>query len=310
MKKRLFKISTVVVPFLGPVIFEIVNCITGDWINDQGKLNFTVGKLITSLIGIGYIIYMIIVMIKQKNWDAEQKKLENSISRLNEKNEYMFNTLKSMSTILAYTEKLVKDQTNEFICTKEIDTSHINLIWVVTTVCTNIYNVLGAVYKSEKFTVNIYVRENKDGKEYANMAAHEGQVSDPSVFGQMHLLKKSKNMRFSDKILYNNKPDRKIFINRQQVARAFGEEEKSCKYNQYIGIPIRKYGEDNIALIEIVVHNSSIIWNSKEDAECFAILCCDIFKEYLLLVDRIQELDTTIKVGFEDSSNEGGECNA
>lgn len=73
MKKRLFKISTVVVPFLGPVIFEIINCITGDWINDQGKLNFTVGKLITSLIGIGYIIYMIIVMIKQKNWDAEQK---------------------------------------------------------------------------------------------------------------------------------------------------------------------------------------------------------------------------------------------
>ena len=70
---------------------------------------------------------------------------------------------------------------------------------------------------------------------------------------------------------------------------------KLCKYNQYIGIPIRRFASnDKVALIEIVAHNNSIMWNDIEDVKKFAQYCCSMFKEYFLLIDMLESFYGTI----------------
>ena len=95
--------------------------------------------------------------------------------------------------------------------------------------------------------------------------------------------------------LYNNNPDIVFLGTKIDVAKAFGVQPEKCKYNQYVGIPIRRLASDeNVALIEIVAHNSSSMWNDIEEVKKFAKSHCEMFKEYFLLIDMLESLYGTV----------------
>lgn len=136
----------------------------------------------------------------------------------------------------------------------------------------------------------MYNRYKENGIEYTNMIAHEGYVSQPAAFGTPRILFPNKEPgRYSDKVLSSNSPDYRIYLTKNSVAKAFGLSNMKCKYSQYLGIPIRKRGGNNIALIEIVLHDDCFIWENKGEATHFAADYCEILKEYVLLVDKLNE---------------------
>lgn len=60
-----------------------------------------------------------------------------------------------------------------------------------------------------------------------------------------------------------------------------------------IRLQLKKRGI-NIALIEIVVHGKTTIWDTKDGTEQFVANYCEVLKEYILLIDRIYEQGETI----------------
>lgn len=293
MNKKL-RIANTIIPFIGPIAFEISNVISGDWVDKSGKFYLSSGKLITSIIGISYIICMIYLLIKSSKYENNIEDLENKIKdEKNRINSYE-KSVDSMCTLLAYTSNNVNEQIDFFRSNGKIDVRNININTAATTICKIIYdNICDTTDSTIKITVNMYEKYKEDGKMYSTMIAHEGHASNPSAFGIKRLLKKSKGTRYSEKIMMDNAPDYKIILDKAGVARAFGQNSSGCKYSQYLAIPIRKKGGDTIALIEIVAHNNSVIWKTEDEANEFVAKYCEIFKEYVLLINQLYEQNET-----------------
>lgn len=295
-KGRLMSFLNLVVPFVGPLAFEIANSVTGDWTNLSNEFYLSTGKLVTILIGVAYIIVMGTLMW----YNGQEKKsiecLESQVSELQKKTAVYKKSNETLCTLLAYMDEKIKSQI-EFLKTNgKLDVRELNINSASTTIAKVIHqNIIEKNGQDTKVTVNIYSRFKDAGSEYSIMIAHEGHASQPSVFGVQKIISvdKKKN-RYSDKILLSDSPDYRIFLTKREVAKAFSLREDKCKYNQYLGIPIRKMGGINIALIEIVVHGETTIWEAKDDAVQFAANYCEVLKEYILLMDRIYEQGETI----------------
>lgn len=285
------KVLNMLVPFAGPLIFEVVNVITGDWVNAEGKFYLSTGKLITALIGLTYIVVMIILLYRNekenKTISVLQGLLDDAEKRLNAYEK----TNETACTLLAYLRDKIKEQIDYFKDHNKIDVRNLNINSASATICKMIYqNIEESSGADVKITVNMYDKISENGTEYSMMIAHEGHISQPDAFGVRKILKSDKaNMRYCDRILMSNSPDYRIWLEKKDVAKAFGINPLKCKYNQYMGLPIRKKGGINIALIEIVAHEDSVIWEDEDAAKVFAAEYCEILKEYVLLLDRMYE---------------------
>lgn len=288
--------ANIIVPFLGPLAFEVSNSVTGDWFDENKKFILSTGKVITILIGIIYIMVMIYLLYhsetQKKGIDSLQKELEEQ----KKKSKAYQKSNETVCTLLAYLRDKIKEQIDFLKEHDKIDVRNLNINSASATICKIIYqNIIENSGEDVKVTVNMYDKINREGIEYSIMIAHEGHASQPDAFGVSRLLKPDKNKcRFCEKILMSNSPDYRILLNKKDVAKAFGLVTTKCKYNQYLGIPIRKKGGTNIALIEIVAHNDTVIWKDEDAARQFATNYCEIQKEYILLMDRMYEQGETI----------------
>lgn len=283
--------ANVIVPFLGPLAFEISNSITGDWFDETKKLNLSTGKVITTLIGLVYIIVMSYLLYQSEKKKKCANSLQAELEELTKKSKAYEKSNETVCTLLAYLRDKIKEQIDFFKEHNKIDVRNLNINSASATICKIIYqNIMENNREDIKITVNMYDKVNKVGTEYSMMIAHEGHASQPDAFGVYKILKPEKsNTRFCDKILMSNSPDYRILLNKKDVAKAFGQSSSKCKYNQYLGLPIRKKGGTNIALIEIVAHDNTAIWKTEDEARQFAANYCEILKEYVLLMDRIYE---------------------
>ena len=290
-KSRLEQILNIVVPFAGPLIFEIVNNVTGDWVNAEGKFYLSTGKLITILIGLTYIVVMGILLYRSEKENKSLNVLQGLLNDAEKSLRAYEKTNETACTLLAYLRDKIKEQIDYFKEHNKIDVRNLNINSASATICKMIYqNIEESNDIDIKITVNMYDKISENGTEYSMMIAHEGHVSQPDAFGVRKILKSDKtNMRYCDKILMSNSPDYKILLEKKDVAKAFGINHLKCKYNQYMGLPIRKKGGTNIALIEIVAHEDTVIWENEDAAKVFAAEYCEILKEYVLLLDRMYE---------------------
>lgn len=290
-RKSWIKYANVIIPFIGPLIFEISNSVTGDWITQENRLNLSMGKVITLFIGFAYIIVMICILCynekKKKCADellVQLHELEKKISVYEKSNE-------TLCTLLAYLGEKLKAQIEFLKEHGKIDVRDLNINSASANIAKIIYQSITENNNGNlKITVNIYSRSNESGVEHSTMIAHEGHASQPSAFGVPRVLSADKNNnRYCDRVLLSNSPDYRILLEKKDVAKAFNQNQNKCKYNQYLGIPIRKMGGVNIALIEIVAHNDTVIWETQDEAAQFAANYCEVLKEYILLMDRIYE---------------------
>lgn len=222
--------------------------------------------------------------------------LDSQVSELEKKTVLYKKSNETLCTLLAYMDEKIKSQIEFLKIHNKLDVRELNINSASTTIAKVIHqNIIEKSGQDTNVTVNIYSRFKDAGAEYSIMIAHEGHASQPSAFGVQKIISvdKKKN-RYSDKILLSDSPDYRIFLTRKEVAKAFALREDKCKYNQYLGIPIRKMGGINIALIEIVVHGETTIWNNTDEAIQFAANYCEVLKEYILLMDRIYEQGKTI----------------
>lgn len=290
-KSRFEQILNILIPFAGPLTFEIANIITGDWVNAEGKFYLSTGKLITVLIGITYIVVMWILLYRSEKEKKVISTLQNDLQELEKRLKAYQKTSETACTLLAYLRDKIKEQIDYFKVHNKIDVRNLNINSAAATICKLIYqNIEENIGKDIKLTVNMYDKVSEDGVDYSTMIAHQGHVSQPAAFGEKKKLTLDKtNIRYCDRILISNSPDYKILLDKRSVSRAFGITNAKCKYNQYMGLPIRKKGGTNIALIEIVAHEDTVIWKDKDSARRFAAEHCEILKEYVLLLDRMYE---------------------
>lgn len=295
IKAKLGKIGRIVIPFVGPIMFEIANSITGDWVDKNNKVNITTGKTITIIIALIYVGALIYYLIKDRVEEKSKEYLENQLEEAYKVNISYSDSMESIGALLAYTEDNVKEQINYLKMHNKIDVRNINIESAATTICKIIYsNICNYVSGENKVTVNVYSRSSDNNIEYTTMVAHEGHISQPKAFGDRRMLKKSKNNRFSEKLFLNDSPDYKILLTKSAVAKAFNITEETCKYSQYLAVPIRKKGGKIIAIIEIVAHNEAKIWDDEDEARLFAARFCEVFKEYMLLISRLYDQNVTI----------------
>lgn len=285
-----------IVVFAGPIIFEITNQVTGDWVKD-GKVAISIGKFITILIGTTYFIVLSYITYKEKKDENVVTNLRLRLKNLEKKNDVYNNNAKSLCDILSYTTEKTRNQISDFGKKKEIDTSFINATNAATIVCECIYkNIIELLEQHQDVTVNYYRKYiGEDGKKYTEMIAHEGYNTTPKYYMIARLLKIDKKSYYCEKLLDNNNPDIVFLSTKEEVAKAFGIQTEKCKYNQYAGIPIRRYASnEKVALIEIVAHNNSIIWNDIEEVRAFVQCHCGMFEEYFLLIDMLVNLYGTV----------------
>lgn len=298
-----------IISFGGPILFEIVDQITGDWVNSDGKIGIGLGKFITILIGVSYFVVLSYITYKEKKETDQLENLEQELKDLKRNNNVYYNNTKSLCDILGYTTEKTKNQIIGYRRNREIDTSYINATNAATIVCECIYkNILDLIEANQDITVNYYRKYiGEDGKTYTEMIAHEGYNTTPKYYMIPKLLKIDKKSYFCEKLLENNNPDIIFLASKEEVAKAFGMQKDKCKYNQYVGVPIRRFASnENVALIEIVAHNNSIMWKDIEHVKKFVQYYCGIFEEYFFLIDMLANLYGTVNK-YQDEKIRGNE---
>lgn len=287
-----------IIIFAGPILFEISDQITGDWwISESNELNISLGKFITALIGLMYFGVLSYITYKEAKKEKTVNSLEIEIEGLKKKNGVYDDSTKSLSDILGYTTYKIKDQIKVYKKNKEIDTSFVNATNAATLVCERIYeNIIELLGENKDITVNYYRKYcGEDGKTYSEMIAHEGYNTTPKYYRISRLLKIDDDSYYCERLLDNDNPDIVFLPTKEDVAKAFRIPIEKCKYNQYIGIPIRRFAsKEKVALIEVVAHNNSIMWDDIEEVKKFVKCYCKMFEEYFLLIDMLESLYGTI----------------
>lgn len=287
-----------IIIFAGPILFEISDQITGDWwIAESNKLNISLGKFITALIGVMYFGVLSYITYKEAKEEKKVNSLEIEIESLKKKNGVYDDSAKSLGDILSYTTDKIKEQIRGFKKNKEIDMSFVNATNAATLVCERIYeNIIELLGENKDITVNYYRKySGEDGKTYSEMIAHEGYSTTPKYFRISRLLKIDDHSYYCERLLENDNPDIVFWETKESVAKAFRMPVEKCKYNQYIGIPIRRFAsKEKVALIEVVAHNNTIMWDDIEEVKKFVKCYCKMFEEYFLLVDMLENLYGTI----------------
>lgn len=283
--------ANAIIPFIGPILFEIANSVTGDWVTAENKVNLSTGKCVTILIGIVYIIVMIYLVFYDIHHRKFVEKIELQLESMKKRATMYEKSMNTVGDLLAYSGEKLKSQIDYLNEHNKIDVRDLNINAASTNIAKIIYQSITERNGGDaKFTVNIYSRTNENGAEYLTMIAHEGQISQPGVLGVKRLLCSDKKKgRYCERIVLSEAPDYRILLDKSQVAKAFKQNNDKCKYNQYLGIPARRMGGMNIALIEIVAHDTTVLWETEDEATLFAANFCVVPKEYILLMDRLYE---------------------
>lgn len=295
-----------IVVFAGPIAFEVANEISGSWVNTSGKFNLSVGKLITILIGVSYFAILIWYAYKEKGQEDKIKTLEEDKKRLANQNNVHRHNAKALKDVIGYTTEKTKEQVEKYREIGHIDDSYLNLMSAATIVCERIYNTIIEFFgEGNHVTVNYYIKyskaHTKNRKKYTKMIAHEGYNTEPKYYNVERLLKIDHNSYYCERLLDNDNTETIFLATKKEVAKAFKVEEEKCKYNQYVGIPIRRIGtKDKVALIEIVAHNNSVMWNDIEEVRKFESEYCEMFKEYFLFISMLSTLYETVNADLKE----------
>lgn len=282
--------------FFGPIFFEFVNQITGDWVNESGIPNIHTGKLITILIGVAYLVQVSVFAWKDKQHSEIIEDLEQKNNQLQKESDTYKESIKSLIDIFGYTTEKIKQQITDYKKNQAIDTYYLNLTNAATIVCEQIFsNIDSMLLKECDITVNYYRKYKEGAKYYTEMIAHEGYETQPKFYKRRKLLKLDNDSYYCERLLSDDNPDCVFLPDKSAVRKAFRICDDHCKYNQYIGIPIQRVGSnEKIALIEIVVHNNSIVWDTQDEVRNFISKYCNQFKEYFLMIDMLSMFYETI----------------
>ena len=278
------------VTVLGPVVFEIVNTLTGEWTIQQGSFPISTGKLITILIAAIYLTLMVYFAYK----DYEKKKIDKELSRkimqMEKEKQFLLLSLGKSGNEIAYASHSIKSQMQYLRTTNDTTVRELNVVHFATTVCSDWYNLMCQMYGDKHITVNVYHKYKKNERKiYQKMIAHEGYITQPRYFGQERLLRDKKNNYYSEQILLSNNPEYKILLNPKEVAAAFQKEVANCKYKQYIAIPICDDNNNIIFLIEINVLDQIVIKEDEETFKSILNIYFSNFKEYMLMMINIEK---------------------
>lgn len=301
-----------IVIIAGPVLYEFMNQITGEWVDDLGNWNIGIGKFITIVVGIGYLIQVIIFASKDRKYDEIISEKTGEITKLKKSLDTYKKNAKSLCNIYGYTTEKIRLQITDYKREQIIPTYYLNLTNAATIVCEQIYNNIVDLSMGDcDITVNYYTKYKQGRTFYTEMIAHEGVTTQPKYYKVRRLLKIDSDSYYCEKILDDDNPDYVFLDNKAAVTKAFKIRADKCKYNQYVGVPIQRVGSNEIiALIEIVMHNNTIVWKTQDEVRSFISRYCNQFKEYFLLIDAlsifyetINERSNSVKRGNNNGKN-------
>lgn len=273
---------------LGPIVFEIVNAVSGSWTDEEGHFVLTVGKLITIMVAMVYLVVIGILSCKEYK---ERNDIDSLISKIDAEIAYrniLLDTIKKIEELIGFSASNIHEQAKYLRKKNDTTIRELSIQKAATTVCTAWYQLLRKKYKNDNITVNIYHKYNNNSTLYSKMIAHEGYITQPKTFGIEKMLKRSNNNYFCERIMLSDNPSYVIKLNPYEVAKAFGKDEKTCKYKQYVAIPIFSNSNSCIFLVEINVLNECALGDNKDEIMKFIDDHFIVLKEYLMLMIEME----------------------
>ena len=119
--------ANVIVPFLGPVLFEIANSVTGEWVTAENKLSLSTGKVITIIIGIVYIGVMIYLIWIDKLNRKTVDEIENALEDMKKRETMYKKSMNTVCNLLAYSGEKLKNQIEYLKEHDRIDVRDLNI---------------------------------------------------------------------------------------------------------------------------------------------------------------------------------------
>lgn len=110
MKQMMGQLLKILIPIIGPIVFEISNIVTGSWITNDGRFNLSTGKFITLLIAIAYLTVIIYWTFKDRKKQQNEEQLEKKIECLSSEKGQFINILNEVGNVISYSCKGVKKQ--------------------------------------------------------------------------------------------------------------------------------------------------------------------------------------------------------
>lgn len=295
VKDFFYKIKPVVLVVI-PIIANIINYITGAWTDSNGQMVnlFWSKKTYVLLFLIVHIVIVIVYTICESKDNKDRQNYEGEITKRDIKLEAYRKEVSSLTNAFDVSQKAINKLTKHLIADKQLDLREWNFEAISTYICKGVYNSIATVATNgTNFTVNIYLKEEEEKKQYVTMIAHEGEFkSQPKIFGIRKLLKGTGEYYY-EKQFINNNPEISILVDKDSVKKAFkfnGDYEKyKDEYNQYVGIPISCNGNNIIALLEIIAHKDSVIANKQEEIRDIVNHYVISYQYFALLAHKIEK---------------------
>lgn len=286
----------------GPVVFEIMDTISGEWLKENGQINWT-GKSITIICGIVYLGIVVCMTVAELREKKTIKSYTDEIKALRDEDDMMKFTLTNIDNAIGYANENVRKQAEYLQKQNDSRIRELDIVNFATNACAICYEIFSRLWGKDYITVNIYqkFKEKDDKKIYTKMIAHEGHITQPKYFGHRRILKRGKDNYFCERIMLDENPSYVILLSPEDVARQFNIPVSKCKYKQYIAIPIFDASSKLRLLVEINVINKPVITNeeSKVQEKIAQYFMC--LKDYLLLMLSIENYASIV-----DDRNEGG----
>ena len=277
------------------IIFEVVNIVTGDWINPEtSKLDITTGKFITLLIGTICIVINIYDYIKDRNSKIKNK-------NLSKENILLKKMINKYEQLINLTCNGATEGIKEF---DNVNIREIDILKNMTFFCQTIYELLIKIFSNDKnITVNIYHKFKVGKRLHSRMVAHEGITKPRNLFKDRIL--NGKDKYYCEEIMLKENPEHIILLDPLEVSNRFNLKADKCKYKQYIAIPIVDLDTKFRFLLEINILDECILEDDKNNI-------IDIIETYIMpFIEILVFLMETEKYAnvVTNSLNKGGNAN-
>ena len=176
-------------------------------------------------------------------------------------------------------------------------------------VCRDTYNLLNNVYKNNNFEVSyISFKRNSNGTASAYMNSYEPKNNEmPSIYQRTIIIpkyatrKEQKKMYCFEKLYLEGTSAPLILLDEEKVRRNFlfknEEAKKTCKYKQYIAIPICCQSKKVIGMLQISALENNIIKGDEISIKKFLIAILRPIAYLTLLANKTQDCIDSITGG-------------
>lgn len=297
-KRRIRFIIFTLLSVFSTSIYDGIKTWTGSWAT-YGQFALHIAKLVRIIIGAILVIGILLLAFYEYSERDDVDKCHNENERLRHDISMYKDDNKSLSEFIGFSSANIADQLKKYKNNDvSVDDSALsNLVWMA---CSNISKSFHRMFGEDAdFSISIYQKYRRNGKQYCMMVAHEGDTR-PKYWKTERSLDLGDDNYYVEKLMRENKVDPEKLLYRDEVCKAFNisPDDQMHDYYQFLGIPIVSPDINKVVLyIEIDVHGQETIDENDIPMINNHLRC---YKDYLMELYTICRCGKEIQVKKEE----------